>query len=131
MNGFAARLNPEACAVNRGWDSPGVFAFGMACLTALFLCLSAIMLTLARPLYVSYDLWFGTDIPRYVAWATEPTNVFRSHLHPLSFLLYRALGVLLTLLHVRAQMAIYLACDFPPALMASVAILITTRIVPA
>lgn len=107
-----------------------MFVLAALCLTAFFLSLSAAMLVLAHPLYVSYDLWFGTDIPRYIAWATDPANVFRSHLHPLSFLLYRALGVLLTLLHVRTHLAIYLVCDFPPALMASVAILTSARIVP-
>lgn len=130
MNGFAARWNPEACVVYRGWDSPGLFALAVLGLTSLFLSLSAVMLFLAPSLYDTYDLWFGTDIPRHIAWATDPTFVFRSHLHPLSFLLYRTLGTLLALLHVRGHTAIYLACAFPPALLASVAILTAARIVP-
>ena len=80
------------------------------------------MMFLTPPLLYVYDIWFGTDIPRHVQWTTVYEFVFRGHLHPFTYLLYKMLGVLMRLLKIRSDKGVYLPCCLPPALFASVAI---------
>ena len=94
----------------------------VALLTTVFLGLSAAMMFLAPTLLYVYDIWFGTDIPRHVQWTTAPDFVFRGHLHPLTFLLYKTLGTFLRLLRIRSDQGVYLPCCVPPAVFASIAI---------
>ncbi len=94
----------------------------VAGLTAVFLGLSAAMMFLAPTLLYVYDIWFGTDIPRHVQWTTVSAFVFRGHLHPLTFCLYKTLGALLRMLGIRSDQGVYLPCCLFPALFASVAI---------
>ncbi len=123
-------MNPfkTGAADHRGLTRRGLYGLAVLCLTALFVGLSAALFLCAPSLYDTYDLWFGTDIPRHIQWAIAPAYVFRSHLHPLSFLIYRSLGTLFPLLHLRSREAVFLACSFPPAFLASAAVVCAAQI---
>ncbi|CAN5567021.1 hypothetical protein BH23BAC1_BH23BAC1_32810 [soil metagenome] len=45
------------------------------------------------------DFWFGGDLSRHIYWTIDPDKSFRSHLHPVSFLLFKGLGWLLNSLN--------------------------------
>jgi len=100
----------------------GPFLLSVALLTAFYLGISAAIVHLGPSLFGVYDTWFGTNIPRHIQWATDPEFVFRAHLHPVSFLIYKALGVPMRLLHVRTHVAVFVACSLPAALLTSLAI---------
>jgi hypothetical protein len=74
------------------------------------------------------NFYFGTDIPRHIEWATNPSVYSRSHLHPLSLILFKIYGCLLLLLGVIPNYSLFPIISFPVTLFTSIAIAYTIHI---